>query len=148
MQLCFFAGELDVAAVELLLQFAHVDVNRPTKSYGLLPLIAALRANCPGLAAAMLLNAKANANTNHEGRLALHMAMPHAEAVRALLVVKADANAFDEDGFTPLCAALRYYSGSRALLEHGADAGLPNRNGEELWALGSERSSDDTICSV
>lgn len=139
MQLCNAAASYDVAAVECLLQFAHVDINRgkPVES-GVRsgpPIVEALLHGADSAKYAdqaavveLLIKAKADVNALDQRvlRSALHHAWSNTSAARALLAAKAHVNALDCVGLLPLHFALQHRSQSAILLllEHGADAGL------------------------
>lgn len=72
-----------------------------------------------------------------------------ADAVRKAIAAGADINGYDDDGDTPLTAAVEGGEGSPAavklLLELGADPDLRNRQGYTPWGICLERLDDPVV---
>lgn len=142
-QLHAVAKNRDVAGVRAMLRFANMDLNRAYRNEK--PLIAALPASGSlnwaeeyeqAQIVEKLIRAKADVNDGSAGYFPLHAARS-VDAVRALVVAKANVNALDKCGRTPVFAATLNTRPHIVdeLLHLRADPGIADRDGKELLEL-------------
>lgn len=111
--------------------------HNKTSAYSNTPIAAALIENC----------ANVNAVSN-DGTTALHLAVRGPEeSVKALIKAKADPNAQDKNGNTPLILAAKWESEKkvRMLLRAGADFNIKNNSGESAADLCAARGFRDAL---
>ncbi|KAF5281785.1 hypothetical protein FQR65_LT14532 [Abscondita terminalis] len=108
----------------------NVDVNVQT-DYEVTPLWAAIE-NGLGDLAKRLIAMGCDVNVRRRSGSYLHLAVEHqVDIIGELIAAGLDVNQQDENGYTPLCIALKFKNahGAMALLDLGADPNLNNNDG-------------------
>jgi ankyrin repeat protein len=125
-------GSGNVEEVRQLLQLNPKLVNQNTL-FNIPPLFEAVEEGKDEIAELLVENhAEINAHAHSSwGKTALHMAAQKSDVkmVEFLLEHKADVNARDDNGFTPLMDAIRSAEVMKLLLAHGADINAIGHNG-------------------